>query len=184
MIFLADNIIISEHVQGSNAIFYAENSITVQDNVQCSGQFFAAQSIQIQDSAHLLYPSVLYVSGLEMLGERRGEIYLLDHSILEGTIIYPETTSLLQQEKGHLLISENSLLNGLVYHAGRVELAGTINGSLLTMNTYFYDAPTHYINWLRSGTINVFKRKPEFCLPDCFTGTNHYGIVYYENKNQ
>ena len=181
MKFIADDIILKDKVVGKPAIFYAANSISVEDSVACSGQFFAIQKIELKDSSILTYPSILYLAGLELKGERNGDIIINDFANIQGTILYLPSESIQLHEKGYLRVGNNCLVEGLIYHANRVDFHGLLHGTLVAQNTYFYDAPTHYINWLKDGEISVFKRRQYYCLPTIFKDFTGYGVSYYEN---
>ena len=176
-IFIAkENIEIKDYVTGDLGLFYAEN-IDISMAANCSGQFLATNSIKIKDQAILKYPSVLYLKGIEMQGERSGSIELSGYSVVEGTIIYPSSTGFGIIDKGKIYIGDNVQINGVVYCANQIEFQGIIEGCLLTYQSYFYDSPTHYINWLRTGYIDNDKKRSSFCLPLFFSDTPQLGLI-------
>ena len=96
---------------------------------------------------------------------------------MEGTIIYPSSTGFGIIDKGKIYIGDNVQINGVVYCANQIEFCGIIEGCLLTYQSYFYDSPTHYINWLRTGYIDNDKIRSSFCLPLFFSDTPQLGLI-------
>ena len=180
-VFIAkEKIILQNKVTGNQGIFYAQNEIIIEDNVNCSGQFIAGQGIIVSDLVSLQYPTVLYLNGFELMGERIGNIELTDFVSINGSVIYPTSESFGVVDKGKIFIDHDAILNGALYCSNQVDFNGTLNGSLVTEQLYFYHAPAHYINWLRSGEINILKREKYFCLPLHFSQTPLLDIIYYE----
>ncbi len=180
-VFVAkEKIIIQNKTSGTMGIFYAQNEIIIEDNVKCSGQFIGGQKITVSDFAALEYPSVLFLNGFELMGERIGNITVTDFARIEGSIIYPASESFGVADKGKIFIDNDSVVDGAIYSSSQVDFNGTLNGSLITNQLYFYHSPAHYINWLRAGEINILKREKYFCLPLQFSETPGLDIVYYE----
>lgn len=176
-----ESICLSDSVTGQLSIFYSPK-IQVKDQVTCDGQFFASDSIIVSDEVVFEYPSILYLIGSNDSGQRRGSIILDDYVRVFGSIIYPNNPYDLVTDNGIIFVSTNAEVNGIIYCSNRLDFNGSLNGVLMTYQCYFYESPTHYLNWIRSGNITIPKNDPLYCLPIGFEESPFYQIIYYEEE--
>ncbi|MCD4818144.1 MAG: hypothetical protein K8S23_05595 [Candidatus Cloacimonetes bacterium] len=174
-----ENIILKDEISLKNCIFYSNKYIEIQDSVNCAGQFFAKSKITVSNNADLNFPSLLIVFGEEIKGIRSGEIVIQDSVSFSGTIFYPATTSLGVIDNGLITIDKNAKISGMIYSSNRISFNGILKGSLISNNQYFYEAPVHYINWLRSGNITA-RTNDIFFRPSNFQKRQQLNIISYE----
>jgi hypothetical protein len=68
-------------------------------------------------------------------------------------------------------------VQGFIYCENNLELLGKLYGEAYTYNTYFYQEPTQYINWLVNMEIDRNKLDKWFCFPLGFSTSRNYKII-------
>jgi len=176
-----DKIHIGKNVSGDFLYFESDSAIVIANGSDMSGQFYSSSAIILEELAHLRYPSSLYVIDPNDGGSRKGTIKHSTGSYFEGTVILADNNlqSIVTNENSMILIEENAIIKGSVNSIGRVELRGHVAGSVLAHNFYFYDSPTHYLNWIRSGSIDVMERPKNFTLPVGSSERSQYDILWW-----
>lgn len=165
-------------IAGYGGLFYGREGIEAADSARCEGQFLAGQQILLQPHTHLTYPSLLYVS---MRSAPRGtSIIVEDNAIVEGLIIRPPFALEPTDTRGRILIAPTAIVRGALFNAHETEFHGTLYGTLLTHQFYFYDSPSSYVNWLKDATIDVEERPTPFLLPLQFSATPRLAVVRWE----
>ena len=163
---------------GQEVFAYGRRGVVLEDTVQCAGQFFSQERVRVQDDATLSHPSVLYVAGAaDVVG---GGIEILDRSVVDGTVVHPPLGSPPTRPRGRILIEPQARVRGAVYNAHETEMHGTVIGSLLTHQLYFYESPTHYVNWLLDAAVEVPGRPETYLLPLRFSHVPVLGIIALE----
>jgi hypothetical protein len=81
------------------------------------------------------------------------------------------------QNQPTLVIPSSVRVVGCVLSTGRSTLDGTVIGTVLTRDFEFYEAPTQYLGWLRSGRIDRTALPPSFLLPPGLSGTIHLDVL-------
>lgn len=150
------------------------------DQVSMNAQLISKGRIQLRDQVYLTYPSMVYTSTTTFLGEQQEVIHLQDESTVDGTLVYPIETGTFNQEQFRIKIDENALVRGSIYNQGQTELAGTVYGSVLTKQFFFYESPTIYINWIKDAEIDITKRPQDFIVPIGFSDSTKYVILHWK----
>jgi hypothetical protein len=88
--------------------------------------------------------------------------------IMKGNIIHPEPV---------VVVSSGATVTGAIYSDGKITLDGTVLGSVLTHDFYFYEAPTTYLGWLRGGIIDRVNLPKGFLAPIGFCSTFHLDVL-------
>lgn len=167
---------IAGRVNGRHGLFVAEQ-ILIGDEVNGSGQFLAGREISMADRSYLRYPSVLFLETRIEGNRRNGRIELAGGSVLDGTAILPLPVTTLADDEARIVIGNSARIRGGIYNTGQTELHGTISGSAIAFQFYFYESPTAYINWLKDNTIDVSQRPDRFAMPFGFSKEDGYAIL-------
>ena len=148
---------------GREGLFYGRDGIAAGDSVRCAGQFFSRGFIRVARGAYLGYPSVLYVTGE---GAEAGAAITVEGSAaVDGTLVYPRLEPPPARPGGRIVVAPAAHLRGAVFNAHETEFHGRLDGSLLTHQLYFYESPTHYVNWLKDAAIDAGARPATYLLP-------------------
>ncbi len=181
-IFVRDTLIVNSKVEGSDLIFFVGGPVTIGGNATFSGQIVSENSITLKDDAYLVYPSMLFTSLEFLSGNETEAIRLTGNAMLDGTIIYPIQTNTFNQERLRVKVEEGATVRGAVYSQGQTELDGTVLGSVLTRQFYFYESPTSYINWIKDATIDISQRPENYIVPFGFSDSIKYVLLDWELK--
>jgi len=176
----ATNIEIIGELNGNHGLFFAKNGIQIKDTANCSGQFIAGKNIELSGNSYLNYPSVLFLMGEEKDAMRNGQITLHDRSRLDGMAINPLPRSTNTDDQSKIIIGENASVRGAIYNSSKTELHGTVLGSVITFQFYFYHSPTTYINWVKDAEIYRQKRPDNFMSPLGFSSRNSFEILKWK----
>ena len=176
-IVVEDTLLVGGVTTGMHILFYAGKSLQVGGGIKAAAQVLTKGEITLRDNAYLLYPSLVY-SSKEFSNAGKGEVIdIRDQSVVDGMIIYPFQTNSFNRDRLKIRIGPQSIIRGGVYTRGQTELLGTVYGSVLTDQFYFYESPTSYINWLKDVTIDVTERPDDFVLPIGLSDTTRYSIL-------
>ena len=175
-----DTMSIGGSVTATHAILSAGTFMELGDQVSMNAQLISKGRIQLRDQVYLTYPSMVYTSTTTFLGEQQEVIHLQDESTVDGTLVYPKKTGTFNQEQFRIKIDENALVRGSIYNQGQTELAGTVYGSVLTKQFFFYESPTIYINWIKDAEIDITKRPQDFIVPIGFSDSTKYVILHWK----
>lgn len=181
-VFVRDTLTVSSKVEGSDLVFFVGGPVTIGGNAIFSGQIISENSITLKDDAYLVYPSMLFTSLEFLSGNETEAIRLTGNAMLDGTVIYPVQTNTFNQEQLRVKIEESATVRGAVYSQGQTELDGTVLGSVLTRQFYFYESPTSYINWIKDATIDISQRPETYIVPFGFTDSIKYALLDWELK--
>lgn len=180
-VIVRDTLLVGGAVSGKNVLLYAGKSIQIGGGASISAQVLSEGTIAIRDDAYLKYPSLVYSSKEFYEEGAREVINIRGQSIVDGTVIYPIQTNTFNQDLFRVRIDTNATVRGSIYNLGQTELLGTVLGTVITNQFYFYDSPTSYINWLKDVTIDVSQRPENYVLPFGFTDSTNYAILdWYE----
>lgn len=167
---------IGGNLKGKHGLFAAEE-IFVGDRVYCSGQFLAEKKIMLSNRAYLQYPSVLYMQSRIEGNRRKGRIELAQSSVLDGLALLPLPEIALVDDEALIVVGDNASIRGGIYNTAKTELHGSIFGSVITFQFYFYNSPTAYINWLKDNTVNISQRPDHFTVPLGFSNGDSFEIL-------
>ncbi len=172
-----DTLSIGGSVTATHAILSAGTFMELRDQVSMNAQLISKGRIQLRDQVYLTYPSMVYTSTTTFLGEQQEVIHLQEESTVDGTLVYPIETGRFNREQFRIKIDENALLRGSIYNQGQTELTGTVYGSVLTKQFFFYESPTTYINWIKDAEIDINQRPQDFIVPIGFSDSTKYVIL-------
>ena len=176
-IIVSDSLSISGSLSGNFIQIFAGDHLSVNEDVQLSAQVISGGSIEVNDQAYISYPSVLYSQKDAFAGGSTSAISLNDQAIVDGTILFPFEPSLINQEQLKVTVDTLALVRGAIYSRGLTELFGTVYGTVITDQFYFYESPTSYFNWIKDATIDLTQRPPGFVIPIGFSDSVKYEIL-------
>ncbi len=179
-----DTLSVGGSITATHAILSAGTFMELRDQVSMNAQLISRGRIQLRDQVYLTYPSMVYTSTITFLGEQQEMIHLQGESTVDGTLVYPIETGRFNQEQFRIKIDENALLRGSIYNQGQTELDGTVYGSVLTKQFYFYEPPTIYINWIKDAEIDITQRSQDFIVPIGFSDSTKYVILDWKEVNE
>lgn len=172
-----DTLLVGGATTGTNLLFYAGQSLQVGGGSRVAAQALTKGEITVRDNAYLLYPSLVY-SSKEFSNAGKGEVIdIRDQAVVDGMLIYPLQPNSFNRERLKIRIGPQAIVRGGIYTRGQTELLGTVYGSVLTDQFYFFESPTSYINWLKDVTIDVNQRPEDFILPIGLSDITHYSIL-------
>ena len=177
--YVRDSIIIDGDITGRHSLFITNGSIQVSGNSHLSTQLISNESITVRGGSYLTYPSVVYVQPNVDSGSKQGSINLTGRSCIDGMVILPDVIQTITNDESLVTIEENAFVRGGVYNTSRTELIGTVQGTVLTHQFYFYQSPTNYINWLRNADIDLEQRPSPFTIPLGFSKRPAFTLLDY-----
>lgn len=155
-IISSKGVTISKSAQTDNIIIYAPK-IEVEKGFTGNLQLFASDTIIINAGVTLLFPSLLAIpdtrnpKALISIGKNCNIIGDLFLTIKDET----------KNSMSECLLNTGSVITGRVYCGGRVELKGTVNGTIYTNRFILRTPGSIYENHLLDATIN-FNALPEY----------------------
>lgn len=182
MLVVEDSLIVDGAVSGEHVVIYAGSYLGLTGTSKVSGQLLSNGPISISGDTYLTYPSAI-LSNKEFSGT--GESYsirLQDKAILDGTLLYPFRTGQINPAAFRVVIDTSATVRGALYTNGQTQLQGTVLGSVLTHQFYFYESPTDYINWIKDANIDVNQRPDRFIVPMGFRVNPTYTIVDWREE--
>ncbi|MEO1570796.1 MAG: hypothetical protein AAFU51_05970 [Bacteroidota bacterium] len=171
-------------VTGQELLVYARTIAA--NGANFSGQLLARDGVRLDGRCRLAYPSVVYVEGQDgaqadagrtQTGSVDAEVeeegvrsdapqgLVVASASADGTLLYPALGGVAAGQGASVQLEEEARIRGAVYANTRTETSARLDGTLLTRQLYFYEAPATYINWLRAGTLNRLARPESFVLP-------------------
>ncbi|WP_409029390.1 hypothetical protein [Gracilimonas sediminicola] len=176
-LLVRDTLRVGGSVSGEHVLMYAGQSLQVGGAAQFSAQVISGGEIIIRDNAWLTYPSMIYTD--QELSTDRQEIIIdiRDNARLDGTIVYPVPTTNFTSGLFRFRVSDQAVVRGGVYTLGQTELEGTVLGSVLTQQFYFYESPSSYINWLKDAEVDFSGRPENYVVPLGFSEHPKYQMV-------
>jgi cytoskeletal protein CcmA (bactofilin family) len=171
----SSHIVVEAGVSLDQAILCAKDSITLEEGVHLSGQLIAP-FIRLRKGAVLTYPSLLLSTPLSLSDSSFQGIVLDADTKVEGSVIL-HASLVIPPDEPLIVLAPLATVIGAVYSNSRVSLDGTVIGTVMTRNFYFYMAPTTYLGWLRSGHINRAKLPEGFLVPPGLVEEPHCGVL-------
>jgi hypothetical protein len=153
---------VSSGARCENVVLMCGGPATIDSGVVMRGQVIAP-SITVGPDAKLMYPSVL--CSREVTGVRSArKIELSRHSRTEGMVI------LLRGRGGNaskdiVTVGREATVFGAIHAEGTMTLDGRVEGTALFEDLFFYQAPTSYHGWMRSGRIDRSALPEGFAVP-------------------
>lgn len=152
-------------LQLHHTVCFSPNELGVQDMVRGSAQFLSYRRVFIQDRVYVEWPGLAYVSGVRIGDVRQGELSVSGHAVVDGTLLLPAPDVPVRYDEARIRLRHPAVLRGALYSANQTEVDGTVLGTLMTSQFYFYEAPGAYINWIRNVFLERAGRPPFFILP-------------------
>jgi hypothetical protein len=182
VILSGHDLVIDGHVRGENLIVYAADSLVIGGASALSGQFLAGLQVVVKDSARLRYPSLVFADGDPFEYDHAGGIRIIGNAKLDGIALLaePHITAQLDQSQDQRLIEigQDAHVRGAVYSGARANVRGRIDGTICTRAFYFYEAPSHHVNWIRDAKVDRSRRPESFLVPLGFTPGRELRIAY------
>jgi cytoskeletal protein CcmA (bactofilin family) len=164
--FVRGGVRIERGARIENVVVMSGDSIVVENGVTMRGQLIAPL-IRVDENCTFTYPSVLCSSPLS--GAKGQHMELAAGVRCEGMVILfsgTGTASPGQPGTGNLLVlHQGATVLGAIYSEGPVTLDGTVIGSVMASDFFFYQAPTSYLGWLRSAHIDRSGLPDGFAVP-------------------
>lgn len=166
-----DSIAIEEGCDIEGAIFYGASMIRIKG--AASGQFFAPD-IRVESGALVKYPSFLF--SLDGISKEPRSIVVANGCKVEGTIAF------IGQPKNNnelVVISEGAQVVGAIYSNANVSLEGSVIGSVIAQDFYFYRAPTEYFGWIRNAHVDRRSLPKGFLVPPGFSDNAQLSVLQW-----
>jgi hypothetical protein len=161
-----------------NAVIMSGDSIVVESGVNMRGQLIAPR-VLVKTNSTFAYPSV--ICSYEFIGAGKQSLELSAGCRCEGMVCFirganaPQSNS--HDVQNLALVDRDATVVGALYANGPVTLDGTVIGSAIVRDLYFYEAPTSYFGWLRSARIDRHKLPEGYVVPQAFGDRNGKGEV-------
>lgn len=162
-------ITIPSNVRLEYTILYSQDSIEVLSASECKAQLISPR-IAVHSNARLDYPSsiVSWVSPDSVIAwqdtvapvEPR-TLTLMENAVVEGAVVMNKRPVSLENPE-LIVLRQASKVIGLVYCDEEMTFDGTVIGTVVTNDFYFYESPTRYFGWIRGGVID------RSCLPEAY----------------
>jgi cytoskeletal protein CcmA (bactofilin family) len=152
-------------------IFYNRTGIELQPSANAIAQCISPV-ITMRNSSRLSYPSLILSTSSQKAKVSR--ILLEVGTRVEGTLValYP-----VRQNDPSVVVHSGATVVGVLYSEGTVTFDGVMHGSLMVSDFYFYESPTTYLGWLRTGRIDRALLPSSFLLPSFFTENPQSGVL-------
>ena len=173
-VFSKRQIIVPSNASIESVILFSQDSIKVEPNARFSAQLFAP-SIDIAPSTVLLYPSVLVSFPTKTREKNERQVQLAGGSRIEGTVAMLSGSA--NEYNSRIIIQTGAKVVGTVISENSLTLDGSVDGSVVTKNFYFYEDPTTYLGWIRTGQINRSALSPVFLMPPGFSESDRLDVM-------
>ncbi len=168
-------IVVESGAASRHVLLYSEKEIRLRPRTDFSGQLIAPV-ITCDSGSVARYPSCV-VSLARSLGPDSSRSILVSNGAhVEGTICLFATAALPGQED-IVRIEPSASVVGSIYSSGKTTLDGSVTGTVVTDDFFFYAAPTSYIGWLRSARIDRSALPPNFLMPPAMTDFRHADVL-------
>ncbi len=165
----AGEILLQKGATIDNAILYSQKSAHVSSFSRAIGQIIAP-AVTLDSGAVMMYPS-LVASTTSLTGSSLGQgIALSGTASVEGFLGLISSGGPLKDDD-IVSIGPTGSVVGTAISESRFTLDGTVTGTVIAKDFYFYLAPTIYVGWLRSGVLNRSLLPPGYLLPPILAGS-------------
>jgi hypothetical protein len=165
-IISSKGVTITKSVQTDNIIVYAPK-IEVGKGFVGNLQLFASDTIIVNDGVKLLFPSLLSIPDAQ---NAKAFINIGKNCLIIGDLLLSIKNET-KNSRAECLLNAGSIVTGRVYCEGRLELRGTVNGTIYTNGFILRTPGSIYENHLIDATINFD------ALPEYYSGSLINGIV-------
>jgi cytoskeletal protein CcmA (bactofilin family) len=159
----------------SHTLIVSRNSIHLLPSSILSGQCIAP-SITVDSGAIVRYPSLVLSIPEKTNDGMKREILLRGSAKIDGSLIL---LSCVNTPTGEdiITISPQSTVTGFVRSDNLMTLDGNVHGMVQTKDFYFYQSPTKYYGWLRSGRIDRTILPSGYLLPPLLINRPKYEVL-------
>ncbi|MBI1806234.1 MAG: hypothetical protein HYR76_04180 [Ignavibacteria bacterium] len=162
-IISSSDIIVEPDAGVDQALLCSRRSILLQEGTRISAQMIAP-SIVVHKRSAVQYSSLLLSTLMDPLDTLKQDITLEDGVTVEGFVAM-SSVHLDPRSEPLITVRPNASVTGAIYSTTKVSLDGSVIGTVMTKDFYFYEEPTMYLGWLRSAMINRSKLPEGFFVP-------------------
>ncbi|NHF59002.1 polymer-forming cytoskeletal protein [Flavobacteriaceae bacterium TP-CH-4] len=150
--------------------------IVIRKGFEGRAQFFAEKEIFVEEAVLLAYPSSLVVTSGNSLLDKK--ITLSKHSKLYGGVVMDATT-FDEKEANKIIVEEDASITGTLFCNGRLQLQGTVRGTVHAHKLQLETKSGKYENTLLNSTIDAVNIPNGFIYPPLFKTQEKtpYGIA-------
>jgi hypothetical protein len=156
-------------------VLYSSESIRLMPATTVSAQLIAPL-VTLEEGSHARYPSLVCSFSKQLGNLKPSAITLKANASVEGALILSGGS---HSDGGLIEIKSGASVLGAVYSLSRTTLDGSLTGIVLTREFYFYEAPTSYIGWLRTATIDRPSLPKGYVLPPVFAGNRRHEVLQW-----
>jgi len=157
-----------------HAILVSRKSIQLETGSVVLGQLISP-IIEIDSGSTAKYPSAILSFPVDSMRQVQ-RIRVHSGARVEGLVALAGTGPSSLQEN-IVEIEPGAVIVGASYSENRTTLDGTVIGSVFTKDFYFYQPPTQYLGWIRSGIINRTALPPGYLVPLLFTTASQMDVM-------
>ena len=182
MFIAGERLYLKGQIEGRELLAFGHTGIDSR-RVHATGiQLLSRGPIILGENTYLEYPSFVFTTGEFATDSSR--IAIVDRSTVDGFVMFNAFSPPASEKAAHILLDSVSLVRGAVYNTASTELRGQVWGSLLTRNTYFYEEPAHYTNWLLDAEVDASERPESFHLPVGFDTRHGFEPVTWQTRRR
>lgn len=134
-------------------LLYSADSVVLGDNSTLLGTVVSRTAIHVRDSAKAFYPALLYAEGDHTTNADSVVIEIRTRTLFQATLAAAVGERLTDTLGCVIYVDTNATVRGLLISQDRVDLRGTLLGTVYTNQFRFRLPPTTYINWLKDARI-------------------------------
>jgi hypothetical protein len=170
-IFSSDTVLIEKGARMHGCVIVGLKGITVRSNGLSSVQLLSSR-IRLQSGTRCMYPSLALSLPFDTSKGGRQELIIESGASLDGFagMVSPRGDDVLE-------IQEGAHVTGAAYSSARMTLDGSVTGSALGYDFYFYEPPSIYLGWIRKGTVDRSALPEGFLVPPLFSQTRRLGVL-------
>jgi hypothetical protein len=174
-IVVAGQVVATGRLEGRHSLIVADSFVGAGALV-ASLQIIVIDSLALTGSGRLSHPSLVFVLGRETDGVRRGVAALRDSSGIDGALIASESEEAEARDEMLVYVAPQAVVRGVV-SGGSLDIKGTVIGTAAGQFG-FYESPSTYANWVRSGLYETLARPSEVLMPEGFSSPGAWDIAW------
>lgn len=152
-------------------VLWSEDSIVMSGSAHFSGIAMSNSRIVVKDKVALSYPGSLLITGDSITNYNSCGIWLMSRGVLEGLCCLRLKELDAQEKDYQIYLDTSSTFTGGIISEGKVDLRGTVYGTIVTSRFSYTEPTTTYINWAKD--FHVDRTKLTFALAAPILGTEH-----------
>lgn len=134
-------------------LIYSADSVVLEDNSTLLGTVVSRTAIHVRDSAKAFYPALLFAEGDHTTNADSVLIEIRSRTLFEATLATAVAERLTDTLGCVVYVDTNATVRGFLISQDKVDLRGTLLGTVYTNQLRFRLPPTTYINWLKDARI-------------------------------